>query len=97
MLDQPMNDTIMASVAALKSRTQDTSFSLYTGFRSVRKKSAQNVENVDEIASVADMVPGKTTIALAVDTDVLDRLKEHSDDHLAEIRSILRDYVKTRL
>jgi len=97
MLDQIMNDTIMASVAALKARTQDTSYSLYTGFRSVRSKPLVLSNKLDEIKSVADMTPGKTTIALALDTDVLDRLKEHSDDHLSEIRSILRDYVKTRL
>ena len=92
-----MNDTIMASVAALKSRTQDTSYSLYTGFRSVRSQSIEQTGKKSEIKSVSDVTPGKTTIALALDTDVLDHLKAHSDDHLAEIRTILRDYVKRRL
>ena len=97
MLELVMNDTIMASVAALKSRSQDTSFSLYTGFRSVRGKSTQFSRKLSEIKRVTDDGKERTTIALAIETDVLNKLKASSEDHIAEIRNILRDHVRTRL
>lgn len=84
-----MNDTIMASVAALKSRNQATSYSLYTGFRSVRTHG--------ELAPTPQTkANGMTTIALDVDSDILDHLRCEGSDHMDKIRAILRDYVASK-
>lgn len=93
-MDMPMNDTIMASLAAIKSRSRDSGFSLYTGFRSVRRNAAKNLRKLHDINSLPDQSQGKTTIALTLDPEVLERLKSRGDNPAAEIRAILHQHLE---
>lgn len=77
-----MNDVIMASVAALKSQSDKTQFSLYTGFRSVRRMSETDRMDTD----------GPVTVNVNSQTKAF--YERHSDNPHKLMRKVLEDHAR---
>lgn len=79
-----MNDVIMASVAALKSQSDKAQFSLYTGFRSVRRSSDPvRFEGIVE-----------KPVSVTLDRQTKAFFERHSDDPRQLMREVLENHAK---
>ena len=85
----------MASLAALKSKSQTARYSPDTSFRSIRSQQANRSEKLHKKSGLPRVCAAQMNVTVSLDSDIISQLDTANGDYATEIRTILRKHFRS--